>query len=940
MKPIRFSERVFAVALRLLPRWFRNQYGEDMKQDFVDRSRMIGSRSGWVARVAFQIRSVLEVPGQSLRVRRKTPTASTSATARSRHFRIEPSYIEHREAGWRGRMGMGSWMKDLRITVRNLARRPGFALGVALTLGLGIGATTTIYTVVDGVMIRPLPYEEPSALVAVGALLPTAEWRDREANLQDLALISAPNFEDFRERARSFEKMTAIEKVDVFLNDVGDGPDMVAGARISPELFEILGVSPALGRTFFPEEYSVASENVAMLTYGAWQRRYGGDPGVLGRPAERHTPSMIIVGILPRDFRPPEAFFPSDEAPEFYRPLQSDDRLYQRRGTRRFLVLGRLTRSTSLERARAEAERIAADLASEFPEDNVQPDGSHLGIGLNDLHDQTVGTTGRALGIFLGAAGLLLLLAAMNAATLLLSRSLDRTRELGVRMALGAGRSRVVRLLVNEAAILSVVGGAFGVLVAYGGVGVFLRYAPSSIPRLSTVAVDTRVLAVAAVVSLGTGIAAGLLPALRLTRRAPWERLQSAGSTFAEPTSGLRAALVGGQMAVAVVLLSGAGLLFGSFVRIRAVDPGFEPEGLITMTENIQMLARVREVTAPTDGPRPSPIRAVWQGWDIVLDELGAVPGVESVAGVTNVPFQSPSWAPRLLLPGDAPDTWREGIAGYAITPGYLETMGTELLQGRQFERLDGPAAERVALVNESFVPTQLGGETPIGVTIRRSVGDEEILIRIVGVVEDVVQTRAEEGPRAAFYVPYTQYRGAVVVHAVVRTSLPNDVIIPELRRAAGRFNPMVPPQNLLPLRDRMAATRTTPLFQAMLIGAFALVAMLLAAAGLYGSLTHSVGRRQRELGVRMALGADRARVLRMVLSQGMRVSMAGLTLGMIATLFLARVLTSLLYGVEPNDPATLLMVGTVLVLVSAAACLAPARRATAVDLVTVLKAE
>ena len=834
---------------------------------------------------------------------------------------------------------MGSWMQELRIAARSLARRPGFSLGVALTLGLGIGATTTIFSVVDGVMLRPLPYEEPSTLVAIGALLPTAEWRDREANLQDLALISTPNYEDFRERTRSFEKMAAIEKIDIYLADVGDGPDKLAGARISPELFEILGVSPALGRTFFPEEYSVASENVAMLTYGTWQRHYGGDPGVLGRPAERHTPSMIIVGILPRDFRPPEALFPSDEAPEFYRPLQSDDRRYTRRGTRRLLVLGRLDRRTSVEQARAEAVRIAADLTVEFPGDNVRADGSRLGIGLNDLHAQTVGTTGKALGIFLGAAGLLLLLAAMNAATLLLSRSLDRTRELGVRLALGAGRGRVVRLLVSEAGFLSLVGGTFGVLLAYGGIGVFLRYAPSSIPRLNTVAVDARVLVVAAVVSLGTGIAAGLLPALRLTRSGAWERLQGAGSTFAEPTSGLRATLVGGQMAVAVVLLSGAGLLFGSFVRIRAVDPGFEPDGLIAMTENIDLLARVREVTAPEGGPRPSPITGTWQGWDIVLAELATVPSVDAVAGTTNLPFQSPSWAPRLLLPGDAPETWREGIAGYAITPGYLETMGTRLLQGRDFERLDGPDAERVALVNQSFIRTQLRGGDPIDMVVRRSVGDEEIPIRIVGVVEDVVQARAEEGPRAAFYVPYTQYRGAIV-QAVVRTTLPTDVIIPELRRAAGRFNPMVPPQNLLPLGDRMAATRTSPRFQAMLIGAFAIVAMLLAAAGLYGSLAHAVARRKREFGVRMALGADRAGVLRLVLTQGMRLAMTGLGLGMIATLFFTRTLAGFLYGVEPNDPATLLMVGAVLVVVSTAACLAPARRATAVDPVSVLKAE
>ncbi len=900
--------------LTLFPSDYRETVSEEVCQVFRDEYSDVRRSGGAVAVSALWLRVILDV-AVSL------PGAWRSALR-----------------GTKRGAGMGSWMQDLRVAARSLARRPGFALSVAITLGLGIGATTAIYSVVDGVMIRPLPYDEPSTLVAVGALFPTGEWRDGEPGLQDLTRISMPSYLQFRERTRSFESLAAIEKTDVYLSDVGDGPEVVRAARVSSELFEILGASPGLGRTFFPEEYSDASEDVLMITYGVWQRRYGGDPSVVGRSVERVGLPTTIVGVLPRDFRPPEAFFPSDEVPDFWIPLQTDDRRYQRPRPVAY-GLGRLRRGTSVEQARAEAGRIAADLAGEFPEGNAFPDGSHLGIGLNGLHAQTVGTTGRALGIFLGAAGLLLLLAAMNAATLLLARSLDRSREFGVRMALGAGRRRIVRLLLTEAGILSVVGGAFGVLLAYGGVGAFLRYAPSSIPRLSTVAVDARVLAVAAVVSLGTGIAAGLLSALRLTRRGPWERLQGAGRSFAEPTSGLRAVLVGGQMAVAVVLLSGAGLLFGSFVRITAVDPGFEPKGLITMSENIERLHRVRVFTAPEGGPPPSPITALWQGWDIVLAELGAVPGVEAVAGTTNLPFQSPSWAPRLLLPGDTPDTWREGIAGYAITPGYLETMGTELLRGRAFERLDGPDAELVALVNQSFVRTQLRGTDPIDMVVRRTEGDDAIPIRIVGVVEDVVQTRAEEGPRAAIYVPYTQYGGAVV-RAVVRTTLPADVIVPELRRAAGRFNPIVPPSDLGTMRGRMLATRTTPRFQAMLIGAFALVAMLLAAAGLYGSLAHAVGRRQREFGVRMALGAHRAGVLRMVLGQGMRVSMAGLALGMIATLWFTRVLESFLYGVEPNDPATLLVVGAVLVLVSAAACLAPAQRATAVDPVTVLKAE
>ena len=910
MSTVRFSRRVFAAVLLLFPRWFRDQYGDDMMRNFVERSKAIRHRSGRAARLTFHIRSVLEVPGQAFRVRRKTGTSARGGA-------------------------MESWMQELKIAARSLARRPGFALGVTLTLALGIGATTTVYTVVDGVMLRPLPYEEPSTLVAVGRLVPGAEWVDGESDLQDLRQITMLNYQGLRERTRSFETLATINLERLMRLPLGDGREEAVDAlEVSSALFEMLGASPALGRMFLPEEYSAASRGVAttvaMITYQGWQRRYGGDPAVVGRPLGGS--GAILVGVLPRDFRPLEAFFPDGyEIADFYLPSNADDLGLPgpEDGWRRVHALGRLSRGTSVEAARTEAESIAADLATEFPRANLLPDGSHIGIGLNELHSQTVGTTGRALGLFLGAAGLLLLLAAMNAATMLLARSLDRTRELGVRMALGAGRTRLVRLLVSEAGILAVVGGALGALLAYGGVGIFLRYAPSSIPRLSSVAVDARVLAVAAVVSLGTGVAAGLLPALRLTRQGPWERLQRGGRSFAEPTWRLRGVLVGGQMTVAIVLLSGAGLLFNSFVRISTVDPGFKPDGLITMTQRLKSSSAfdLRE------GPH-------WQGWDVLLDELRAIPGVESVGGTTGIPFQSPWWAPRLLLPGDTPDTWREGIAGYIITPGYLETMAIELLDGRDLERLDGPDAEAVALVNHSFVRTQLGGGDPIDVVVRLADRDGEIPMRIVGVVEDVVQRRAEEGFRPAIYVPYTQHQRFSGLQAAVRTTLATDAILPDVRRVAAWFNSLQPTRDLVTMRDRMATTRTSPLFQTMLIGAFALVATLLAAAGLYGSLAHSVGRRQRELGIRMALGADRAGVLRMVLGQGMRLSLAGLTVGMIAALLSTRVLAGFLYGVEPNDPATLLMVGAVLVLVSAGACLAPARRATAIDPVTVLKAE
>lgn len=818
---------------------------------------------------------------------------------------------------------MGGWLQDLRAASRTLARKPGFALGVSLTLALGIGATTTIFSVVDTVLFRPLAYEDPEALALVGTVFPTREWDDEEAGLQHLAGISMLNFLDYAERNRSFQALAAVESASILLPDQGTGPEIVSAARVDADFFSILNVTPVMGRAFLPEDAGGSGGGVYMISYGAWERRFGGDPDVVGRPMDRVGAPGTIIGVLPADFRPPEAVFPTP--PDFWMPSEPSHPRYASRGMRSLYVLGRLAPGVTVSAARDEARDIAEALAVAFPDGNVYPDGSHFGVGVNGLREETVGTTARTLRIFLGAAGLLLLLASMNAATLLLARALDRVRELSVRIALGAGRTRVMRLLLAEALLLSLVGGAIGVAFALVGVEAFLRYAPSSIPRLGDVRVDARILTVSVMVSVGAGLAAGLLPAVRLSRHGPWTRLNGR-STAGEPASRLRAWLVGGQIAVAVVLLSGAGLLSASFARIMSVDPGFEPDGLVSMS-------------VPVKRPNAPAGEEVWQAWDGVLREIQAVAGVTSVAGASDPPFRSPSWAPRLLLPGDTPETWREGIAGYAVTPDYFETLRTEVLEGRVFDVTDGPGAAMVALVNESFVRTQLSGEDPVGLTVRQVAGDDETAVRIVGVVEDVVQTRADQGPSAAIYFPYRQVDWPSI-HVLVRTDLPGEQVIPELRKAVARFSPVVPPRDVRSMRDRMASTRTTPRFHAMLIGAFALVALLLATAGLYGSLSHAVGHRRRELGVRMALGSERSGVLRLVVRQGMRIAAAGLAIGLLVTLGLTGVLRGFLFGVRPTDPLTLTAVIVILAVVSALACLLPAVRATTVDPAEVLRAE
>jgi predicted permease len=409
---------------------------------------------------------------------------------------------------------------------------------------------------------------------------------------------------DLKVRARSFQALAALERSSILLPDQGQGPQLVTAAMVSPEFFDVLRVSPALGRTFLPEEHLDGSEAVLLLTYGAWQRRFAGDPDVVGRSLSRVGAPVTIIGVLPADFALPETVM--SRMPDFFVPLQPDRDRYASRGMRSLYIFGRLAVGTTVEQARVETTQIADELAREFPDGNVYPDGSHFGIGVNGLLEQTVGTTGRALWIFMGASGLVLMLAALNAATLLLARALDRVRELGVRVALGASRARVMRLLLVEAGILSVAGGAIGVALAYGGVQAFLRWAPNSIPRTSMVAVDAPVLAVAAAISVAAGLAAGLLPALRVTSCTPWRRLQGAGRSVDQPGSRLRSALVGGQVALAVLLLSGAGPLLNSFMKIRSVEPGFNPEGLLSLSIGLKR-------------PGAPEREEMWQAWDLAL---------------------------------------------------------------------------------------------------------------------------------------------------------------------------------------------------------------------------------------------------------------------------------------------------------------------------------
>jgi predicted permease len=814
---------------------------------------------------------------------------------------------------------MGRWIDDVRVALRGLARRPGLAGAVVLTLGLGIGATSAIYSVVDAVLLRPLPYAGSERLVAVGNTFPGREWEDQVAGLQHLAGVSVLNWQAYRARLTTLTDLEALESTNVLIPDRGDGPDLASAGYVSNGLFTTLGVSPVLGRMFLPEEHSYGAPAVMMLSHGGWLRRFGGDPSVVGRSPDG---GAVVVGILPPGFEIPEAMLPG--TPDFWMPLQPDSPRYESRGRRSLVLLARLASGATLEQARAEARAVAASVAEDYPDGNVYDNGDALGLGANSMKEATVGASRRVLLLFLSAAALLLLISALNAATLLLARTLERSRELSVRSALGAGRRSLVRLVLTEGLLLAVGGGVLGTALAFGGVQAVHQYGPASIPRMGEIALDGRALAAALVVTLAAGLLTGLLPALRHGRDTSAVSLHGgAGGAGSVSGTRMRNMLVAGQVAVAVVLLSGAGLLMSSFVRLRTVDPGFDAEGLLSL--------RMDTKRPGSGGGEP------WQDWDAVLTHVGAVPGVVAVAGTSNPPFQDPFWAPWVRLPDEGPDV-REPTAGYSVTPGYFGVVGTDILKGRDFGPADGPEGPYVAIVNETWAARRLGGADPIGVRVRFTDEDER-WVTVVGVVEDVIQGRTQEGRLPAVYVPYTQVDWPFI-QVVARLDVPASAAVPGIRQALARFSPSIPPRDVRAMQERIAGTRSDSRFQMLLIGSFAILALLLASAGLYGSLSHSVSRRSRELGIRVALGAAGRGIVTLVVGQGMRVAGAGLALGLVGALAVSRVLESLLYGITPRDPGTYVGVAAVLTFVAALASFVPARRATRVDPVEVLKTE
>jgi putative ABC transport system permease protein len=810
-------------------------------------------------------------------------------------------------------------LQDFTFALRSSRKRPGFAVVAIVTLALGIGATTTMFSVMDRVVLRPLPFADADQLLVVGTIRP---GRTRAGSMSPL------NFYDVRQQNDVFSYLAASRGESVTLPRPSGGVTQLNAHGVSWDFFELLGTRPMLGRTFVAADDEPGAAPVAVLGHGTWQRRFGGDPAIVGRTITLNQRPVTVVGVLDPRFVPPEALYQAET--ELWFPLvQLNDDLTTRSNS--FLqAIGRLRPDVTMDDARQRLDGLALGLAEAYPDVNRNREGEAYRIGMAPLKGATIGNIGDTLTILLGAVGFLLLIACANVASLVLARATARERELAVRAALGAGRGRIIRQLLTENLLLALMGGGLGVALAYGGVAMFRTYSPGSLPRMAEVAVDVRILAFALGLSLLTGMFFGLIPALFTSRRDTNASLKE-GAADASGGRGrhrLLGGLVFAETVLALMLVSGAGLLINSFVRLNQVETGWVTERLMTMQTYVGYSDRYTEPE-----PRAEFFRQV-------IERLHAIPGVSAVGATDNMPLDGNQSGVFVTVEGSpTAETEAAEASIHTVTPGYFAAMGMPVLQGRSFTQADDADAPRVVIVNRAFATEHFPNGGALGGMIRFGRDLSRPPFTVVGVVGDVTQQALATSKAAEIY--YSFYRGPRVnMRFAVRTELPAATVAQGMSEAVWAVDPEIPITNLLTMEERVSQSLATPRFYMIVLGTFAAVALVLAAVGLYGVVSFSVGQRVREMGVRVALGASAGSILRLVLRQSLGITVAGVVVGLVGAVAASRVLRSLLFGIAPGDPVTLTVVALVMLVVATVAVLVPAVRATRVDPIQTLRAE
>lgn len=802
---------------------------------------------------------------------------------------------------------MQTLLHDLRYGARMLVKQPVFTLIAVVTLALGIGANTAIFSVVNSVLLRPLPFHEPERLVMI-----------HETNLPRFPEFSvAPgNFLDWQKQNTSFERLIAINGTVNILTGT-DEPRRLMGARVSDGFFATLGVAPQLGRTFLSEEDQVGRDKVVVISHGLWQRAFGGNPGIVNQIITLDGQSQTVIGVMPAGF-----YFVTNEI-DLWKPMAFTPQETQNYGGHSLFVFGQRKTNVTLAQASADLSAIAQRLTEKYPETN-----SGWNVKLMPMQEYTVRAIKPALWVLLAAVGCVLLIACVNVANLLLTRAAGRQKELTIRSALGAGRGRIVRQLLTESLLLSLVGGTMGLLLAYWGVELLLSLAPANLPRISEVTLDNRVLLFTAATTLLTGFLFGLLPAWQAARLHLNETLKEGGRNATTGREFTRGTLVVLEVASALVLLVAAGLMMKSFWRLLQVNPGFTAEHALTLS-----------IELPEQKYSQDPQRAAF--FQQLLTRVRALPEVRAAGATSKLPLRG-DFVLGFEIKEHPPSTYMEGQATNfaAVDADYLRAMGILLLRGRWFTERDNADAPKVAVINETMAQKLFANEDPIGKHLTVDNRDKNpTWFEIIGVVGDVKEYGLNRKTPLQSYEPFLQQTFSAMT-LVVRTTGEPTQVTRTIRNELRQVDAAQPLGEILTLEQVVATSVVSQRFAVLLLGVFSGVALLLAASGIYGVLSYVVTRRTNEIGIRMALGAQTRDVLRLVIGRGMKLTGTGIVVGLLAALGLTRYLADLLFEVPPTDPWTFLAIALLLAGVAFLACWLPARRATKVDPLIALRCE
>ncbi len=815
-------------------------------------------------------------------------------------------------------------LTDLRYGVRMLLKNPGFTLIAVLTLSLGIGANTAIFSVVNGVLLRPLAYYEPERIVTL-----LSDGRSP---------VSPANFLDFRANSQSFVQMAAAEAWGGALTG-NDTPEQLSGLRMGEGLFDMLGVPALMGRTLQAEDFQPGKDRVLVLSHKLWQRVFGGAAGIVGKQVRLSGESYTVVGVMPPQFQFPP--FWSTRA-EMWTPLDLRPRATQRGGNS-LRVFARLKPGVMLTQAQAEMEAMNKRLAAAYPEANTG-----LNIRVDPLNEKVVGNVRPALLILLVTVGMVLLIACANVACLLLARAAARQKEVAVRAALGASRWRILRQMLTESLVLALCGACGGGLLAVWGVEWLTRLLVGNstsfsvrLPRVNEIQIDATALLFTFTVALLTSLLFGLVPALAASKPDLNQVLKESGRGNTSGRTRWREMLVVAELALSLVLLIGAGLLMNSFVKLQAIDPGFNQHNLLAATVS---LAGATQYVGPA---RETFYRQL-------MDQLQTIPGIETASAINHLPLAGDTWGRGLMIEGRPlpPPGQGEGGVFRVARPNYFQAMGVQLQAGREFTDRDTPDAPRVVIINETLARKQWPSANPLGQRITlddpRDATQPVRWLTVVGVVKDVKQGSWMEAPSNEFYLPFQQeadfYGGAAGRYTsmtlVMRTSVAPESLAKAVQETVRKLDRNLPVSGVVSMEQVVADTLWQPRFNLQLIGLFAALALVLAAIGLYGVMSYSVTQRTHEVGLRMALGAQRGDVLKLLVGQGMKLALLGVGVGLLTALALTRLMTKLLFGVSATDPLTFGVIAVVLLCVALLACWLPARRATKVDPMIALRCE